>query len=211
MTGDEYRELAEAGCTGITLYQETYDIGLYRRLHRWGPKRDYASRLEAPARALSAGMRTAGIGALLGLGDPVREAICLFDHAVTLRKAFWREGVMVSFPRLCSETGGFAPDHPVDDRLLARIIFAFRICMPDIPLVLSTREKPSFRDGMAGVGISRMSVASRTTVGGYRDNTSATTGQFDVNDERDVLAFCRALRRNGLDPVFKNWDSVFRA
>ncbi|GAG34164.1 unnamed protein product, partial [marine sediment metagenome] len=47
MTTDEYGKLAEAGCTGITLYQETYDPVIYDKLHRWGPKRDYMFRLEA--------------------------------------------------------------------------------------------------------------------------------------------------------------------
>ena len=97
----------------------------------------------------------------------------------------------------------------MDDRLLAQIIFAFRIVMPDVPLVLSTREQPAFRDGMAGVGISRMSAASRTTVGGYAEKTSGQ-GQFEVSDARDVAAICAMLRSKGLDPVFKNWDEVYR-
>ena len=55
-----------------------------------------------------------------------------------------------------------------------------------------------------------MSAASRTTVGGYAEGGERTGGQFDVNDTRDVAAFCRALREKGLEPVFKNWESVFR-
>jgi 2-iminoacetate synthase len=55
-----------------------------------------------------------------------------------------------------------------------------------------------------------MSVASRTTVGGYRNRGGSPDGQFHVNDDRDVAAFCAALRAKGLEPVFKNWDKVFR-
>jgi thiazole biosynthesis protein ThiH len=69
MTTREYGLLAEAGCSGVTVYQETYDPRQYDRLHRWGPKKDYLDRLEAPARAGS-GMRTVGLGVLLGLSDP---------------------------------------------------------------------------------------------------------------------------------------------
>lgn len=210
MSADEYRSLAAAGCTGVTLYQETYDPALYRTLHRWGPKRDYAFRLDAHSRALSAGFRMAGLGVLLGLGDPVFDALALFRHARFLQKSHWRGGVQISFPRLCSEPGHFEPAYRVDDRSLAQIVFAFRICLPDVPLVLSTRERPAFRDGMAGVGVSRMSVASRTTVGGYADGTEATGGQFDVSDDRDVATFCQALRSRGLEPVFKHGDAVYR-
>jgi len=211
MTSGEYAQLAKAGCTGITLYQETYDRRLYSKLHRWGKKRDYDFRLEAPARALEGGMRNAGLGALLGLGDPRSDAICLFQHAQHLRKKYWKAGVMVSFPRICAQYGDFKPRHEVGDRLLAQLIFAFRICCPDMPLVLSTRERAEFRDGMAGLGISRMSAASRTTVGGYHHEAGQTEkGQFDVNDTRDVRTFCAAIRKKGLEPVFKNWESVFR-
>jgi 2-iminoacetate synthase len=209
MTMAEYRALSNAGCTGITLYQETYDPKLYAALHRWGAKRNYTSRLEAPARALSAGMRTVGIGALLGLGDPIYDVICLFQHIRYLQKRFWQGGVLVSFPRICGQPGGYESAHHISDDCLAQIIFAFRICLPDVPLVLSTRESPAFRDGMAGVGISRMSAASRTTVGGYDSDQHATQGQFRVSDTRDVESFCGALKNKGLEPVFKNWDSVF--
>jgi 2-iminoacetate synthase len=209
MTTDEYRELAAAGCVGVTLYQETYEPIQYQALHRWGPKRDYANRLDAPSRVLEAGMRYVGLGALLGISDPMFDTLALYRHARALRRKFWQSGVTISFPRVCPQEGGFQPPFLVDERLLARIIFAFRICMPDIPLVVSTRENAKFRDGIAGVGVSKMSIASRTTVGGYRAPTSSPDGQFQINDNRDIETFFTALRDKGLEPVFKNWDSVY--
>jgi 2-iminoacetate synthase len=210
MSEEEYHGLAAAGCTGMTLYQETYDPVQYERLHLWGPKRDYAWRLDAPARALAGGIRTVGLGALLGLGDPFPDILCLYRHASYLRQRFWKGGVSISFPRVRPQTGGYTPDFFVDEKLLAQIIFAFRICLPDVPLTLSTRESPRFRDGIAGVGISKMSVASRTTVGGYREGAALSSGQFEVNDDRDVGSFCAMLHRKGLQAVFKNWDAVYR-
>ncbi|MGE5486965.1 MAG: 2-iminoacetate synthase ThiH [bacterium] len=210
MTTEEYAGLAAAGCTGMTIYQETYDPVRYAQLHPWGPKRDFLARLDAPARALAAGIRTAGLGALLGLSDPLLDMLCLFSHATYLRRRFWRGGVSLSFPRVRPQEGGYAPDFFVDERLLAQIIFAFRICLPDVPLVLSTRERARFRDGMAGVGICKMSVASRTTVGGYNGESATSSGQFEVNDGRDAASFCAALERKGLQPVFKNWDGLYR-
>lgn len=208
MTSEEYRSLAEAGCTAVTLYQETYDPVLYDKLHRWGAKRDYLFRLNAPERALGAGMRWLGLGVLLGLADPVADGIALYLHARRLQTVCWRGGVSISFPRLCDEQGQYHPDAIVDDRRLVQMICAFRIVFPEVPLVLSTRERPALRDAMAGVGISRMSVASRTTVGGYAADATQTGGQFEVNDQRDAPTFCAALRAKGLEPVFKTWDSV---
>lgn len=210
MTVAEYRELAAAGCTGVTIYQETYDPVAYQALHRWGPKRDFAARLEAPSRVLEAGIRTVGLGALLGLADPIRDALCLYRHAIRLSRTHWRGGISISFPRIRMQNGGFVAPRPVDEALLAQIIFAFRICLPETPLTLSTRESPRFRDGIAGIGISRMSAASRTTVGGYSDGAAASDGQFEVSDTRDVESFRRVLRGRSIEPVFKNWDRVYR-
>ncbi|HNT33923.1 MAG TPA: radical SAM protein, partial [bacterium] len=211
MTQREYGRLGDAGCTGITLYQETYDTRLYEKLHRWGEKKDFRYRLEAPTRALEAGLRWAGIGALLGLSNPVSDLIALFAHAQYLMKRFWRSGVLISFPRICEQRGDYIPEFAVDEQLLAQAIFAFRICLPDVPLVLSTREGQRFRDGIAGVGISRMSIASRTTVGGYAHSAAdPKDGQFLITDTRDVETFCAALQAKRLEPVFKNWDRVFQ-
>lgn len=210
MTTREYGLLSEAGCCGVTIYQETYDPRRYERLHRWGPKKEYLDRLEAPARAMEAGMRTVGLGVLLGLSDPVSDAVCLLRHAGHLQRIHWKSGITLSFPRLRPQSGNFTALFPVDEAWLARLVFAVRIVLPDVPLLLSTRERPGFRDGMAGLGITKMSAGSRTTVGGYGGAASKTEGQFRVSDNRSVPEICEMLRIRGLEPVFKNWDSVFR-
>jgi 2-iminoacetate synthase len=210
MDQPDYGRLVAAGCTGVTLYQETYDPELYAELHRWGQKRDYAYRLGSPERGLAAGMRTMGIGALLGLAEPRMEALRLYLHARHLQRTHWRSGISISFPRICHEVGDFSPQYAVDDALLVQLILAFRLSLPEVPLVLSTRENAAMRDGLAGVAINRMSVDSRTTVGGYSDAMPEDQGQFDINDTRDVASLSAALVSRGLEPVFKNWDAVFR-
>jgi 2-iminoacetate synthase len=209
MTVGEYRALAESGCTGITIYQETYNPENYHNLHRWGPKQDFLERLETPERALQGGIRSVGVGALLGLAEPISEALALARHVRHLCRTWWKAGVSVSFPRIRPQEGGYQPAYPVEDRFLAHMIFAFRIAMPDVDLVLSTRENPNFRDGMAGLGITRMSIASRTTVGGYLDTETPGASQFEVSDNRSAEAFCRALRAKEIEPVFKNWDPAY--
>lgn len=210
MPEEEYRILVEAGCSGLTLYQETYDPQRYKKLHRWGPKSDYAARLKAPEAALASGFRRVGIGALLGLSDPAYDILALYRHAKYLSRKYWRCGVSISFPRIQPQSGGYHPDFVVEERMLARFIFAFRIALPHFPLVLSTRERGAFRNGMAGLGISKMSAASRTTVGGYSGSEKGAESQFAISDQREVREFCHALRKSGLNPVFKNWDSTYR-
>ncbi len=210
MEESEYHELAQAGCTGLSLYQETYDQEVYEKMHRWGDKRDFFNRIDAADRALRGGLRTIGIGALLGLADPRFDMLCVYRHAKYLLKNYWRAGVSISFPRINPQLGGFKADHPVDEKMLAQYIFAMRICLPEVPLVLSPREPQRVRDSMAGLGISKMSVASKTTVGGYSDDSEESTEQFSISDERAIPEFCDMLRAKGLDPVFKNWEAAYR-
>ena len=104
------------------------------------PKADYAWRLDAPARALAAACASVGLGVLLGLSEPLEDILRLFRHAAWLRRRFWAGGVAISFPRIRPQSGDYAADFPVSERLLAQIVFAFRIAMPDVTLV-SPRAK----------------------------------------------------------------------
>ena len=210
MQEKEYRSLSEAGCTGVTIYQETYDESIYEKMHRWGDKRDFTSRLDAPNRALNGGFRTIGLGVLLGLSNPTYDLIALYRHAHHLLKNYWQAGVTISFPRIKPQMGDFKALYPVDEKMLAQAIFAMRICLPNVPLLLSTRESESIRDGLAGLGISKMSVASKTTVGGYSKSVKDSTEQFSISDERSVSEFCHILRLKGFEPVFKNYDAIYR-
>jgi 2-iminoacetate synthase len=47
-------------------------------------------------------------------------------------------------------------------------------------------------------------------VGGYDLETVPYGSQFDIDDHRGVTTFCAALEAKGLQPVFKNWDAVYR-
>lgn len=204
---DEYRTLAEAGVTGIAIYQETYDRAIYHNVHR-GPKANFDYRLLAPERAGHAGYREIGIGALLGLTDFRIDVSVLGLHASYLMKRFWKAQVAVSFPRLRAACGGYEPPAPVSDRDLAQIIFALRMVLPDSDLVLSTREKPGFRDGMAGLGITRMSAGSKTKPGGYCLGDDALE-QFEVADTRTPAQIAAMLWSKNLEPVWKDFDQHF--
>lgn len=205
---EEYALLADAGVEGVTIYQETYDPALYAEVHPSGRKRDFAWRLATPARAGAAGMRRVGIGALLGLGRWRFEAIALALHADWLQRKYWRTAVSISFPRLRSAAGGFAPKNPVSDRDMARMAMALRLLHPDAGLVLSTREAQNFRDGLAPICVTMMSAGSRTEPGGYGKPGEAGE-QFAIEDRRTPAEVAQMLLSAGLEPVWKDWDRAF--
>jgi 2-iminoacetate synthase len=203
----DYRMLASLGVTGIALYQETYNREIYQTIHK-GPKSDFNYRLSTLERAGEAGFREIGIGILIGLSDFRTDMFCLALHADYLINKFWKSGISVSFPRLRSAAGGFKPYVTVSDRELAQAVFALRMVMPDADLVLSTRENPEFRDGMAGIGITRMSAGSKTNPGGYTVSNKSLE-QFEIADERTPEIIASMLKGKNLDPVWKDFDRSF--
>jgi 2-iminoacetate synthase len=207
----EYRRLREAGCDGVVIYQETYDRATYGRFHLGGKKRDYDWRLEGPERAARAGMRRLGIGALLGLHEPWREdAVAVAAHALFLLRAAWRAELTVSVPRIRPSASGYVPAHPVRDRELAQLVCALRLLLPDVGLVMSTREDPAFRDRLIPLGITHTSAGSHTEPGGYTEPHAAEE-QFEVADVRSPAEVAAALRSMGYEPVWKDWDPAMRA
>ena len=204
----EYRRLAAAGCEGVVVYQETYHPETYSKVHVAGKKRHYEWRLLAPERAARAGMRRVGIGALLGLHDDWRyEAIATAAHARFLMKRYWRTGVTVSVPRLRPSAAGYQPRDPVEDRELAQLVCALRLFLPDVGLVVSTREAPEFRDGLFQVGITHASAGSHTEPGGYTEPGEATE-QFEIADLRSPADVAIRLRELGYEPVWEDWTTV---
>lgn len=144
-----YRRLVEAGCEGLVVYQETYDRATYAASHLKGKKRNYDWRLAAPDRGAEAGMRTLGIGALLGLHPDWRaEVIAVALHARALLRRWWRCEVAVSLPRLRPAAGDFSPVRAVTDAEFVQALCALRLYLPDVGISLSTRESPAFRDGV---------------------------------------------------------------
>jgi 2-iminoacetate synthase len=210
MSASDYRELFLAGVEGVTLYQETYDRHAYARYHLGGPKADYDVRLRGPDDFASAGMREIGLAPLLGLADWRTETLALGEHAYHLFRRYWQSRISFSFPRLRPACGVPTETFPhlVTDRNLVQMMLALRLCFADAGLVLSTREPADLRDRLVKLGITKMSAGSRTSPGGYsHDHENA--GQFEVNDERTVAEIVAMLKRQGLEPVWKDWDRAF--
>ncbi len=203
----DYARLIAAGVDSLTLYQETYNEALYRRLHPKGPKRDFRFRLDAPARACRAGMRAVNVGALLGLDDWRRDAFFTGLHACYLQGRYPQTEISVSLPRMRPHVGGYQPGCTVEDRHIVQAMTALRLFMPRVGITISTRESARFRDRLLPLGVTRMSAGSCTAVGGRTDKADSI-GQFDISDERSAPEMVDMLRRAGWQPVFKDWQHI---
>ena len=237
METEDYRPMVQAGAEGLVVYQETYDRKVYADMHTSGPKRNFDWRLETADRAYAAGFRRLGIGALFGLSDWRREAICVAAHASYLLHACWKAQLTISLPRLRPCAGEFQPLSHMSDRDLVQLVCAFRLTFPDVGLVLSTRESARLRDGLAPLGITMMSAGSHTEPGGYtgagKENLHHTergkmvglpleqqaaanpairaTGQFDIADSRTPEQIAYLIKTLGYEPVWKDWDCALTA
>jgi len=205
LSQENYATLINSGVDCVTCYQETYNKKKYSKVHPGGKKNDYNWRLETVERAAKAGIRKVGVSPLYGLAEWRTEALLTGFHSYFLMTHFWQTQVSISFPRLRGAAGGFTPDNPLTDRQLAQLICAFRIVLPDVHLVLSTREPAEIRDNMLPLGITQMSAASSTSPHGY-SNSSEAGEQFDVIDKRSAEEVASAISKAGYEPVWKDWD-----
>ena len=80
-----------------------------------------------------------------------------------------------------------------------------RISLPDVGLVLSTREAAPLRDGIVRLGITQLSAGSHTEPGGY-ENPNEDAEQFEVADERSPAEVSRFLKEMGYEGVGKDWE-----
>jgi 2-iminoacetate synthase len=227
METPEYARMVDAGCEGLVVYQETYDRIVYKDMHTAGPKRDFDWRLACPERGYAGGFRRIGIGALFGLSDWRLEALRLASHLEFLYKHCWKASFTVAFPRLRPAAGGFRPMTDFPDWALVQTLAAFRIIFPEVGIIMSTREPPALRDALAPLGVTHMSAGSHTEPGGYtgaggndlhqtvrgrrvevagKDEATKAEGQFGIADERSPAEVADMLKRQGLDPVWKDWD-----
>ena len=204
----EYRQLQEAGVDGMTVFQEAYNQGVYKRVHLGGKKMDYHWRLNAPERAAQGGMRVVNIGALLGLAEPRSEIFFTGLHARYLENTYLETEVAISLPRFNEAEGDFQPDYLVNDKTFVQFMTALRIFLPRAGLTISTRESASFRDRILPLGATRYSAGSSTGVGGYTEIKVEQTPQFEITDDRSVEEVAAAIVACGYQPVYKDWDRI---
>ncbi len=203
---ENYRKLHDAGIGTYILFQETYHRESYERLHPTGPKHDYAYHTEAMDRAMAGGIDDVGLGVLFGLELYRYEFAGLLMHAEHLEAVHGVGPHTISVPRVkpADDINPDDFDNGISDDIFAKICALIRISVPYTGMIISTRESQELRERVLPLGVSQISGASRTSVGGYAQPSqdNSTSEQFDVSDKRSLDEVINWLIRLGFVPSF---------
>ena len=205
-TVENYKKLHDAGIGTYILFQETYNKKSYEELHPTGPKHNYDYHTEAMDRAMQGGIDDVGLGVLFGLELYRYELAGLLMHAEHLEAVHGVGPHTISVPRIqpADDIDPEEFDNGIDDETFAKIIAIIRIAVPYTGMIISTRESKSVRQKALRLGISQISGASRTSVGGYaeEEDEEENSAQFDVSDRRTLDEVVRWLMELGYIPSF---------
>lgn len=205
-TVENYKKLKDAGIGTYILFQETYHKESYERLHPTGPKHDYAYHTEAMDRAMEGGIDDVGLGVLFGLELYRYEFSALLMHAEHLEAVHGVGPHTISVPRIkhADDIDPNVFDNGINDDIFAKIVACIRISVPYTGMIISTRESQACREKVLHLGVSQVSGASRTSVGGYYEpeQEDEKSEQFDVSDKRTLDEVVRWLMELGYIPSF---------
>ena len=204
-TVENYRKLKDAGIGTYILFQETYHKESYLKLHPTGPKHDYDYHTEAMDRAMEGGIDDVGLGVLFGLELYKYEFAGLLMHAEHLEAVHGVGPHTISVPRIkkASDIDPNVFDNSISDEIFQKITACIRLAVPYTGIIVSTRESEEVRSKLLRLGVSQVSGASRTSVGGYTEKLRPhETEQFDVSDQRTLDEVVRWLMEKGHIPSF---------
>ena len=205
-TVENYRRLKAAGIGTYILFQETYNKENYEKLHPAGPKHDYRYHTEAMDRAMEGGIDDVGLGVLFGLNTYPYELVGIIMHAEHLEAVHGVGPHTISVPRICPADDINVEDfsNAVPDEIWHKLIAIIRIAVPYTGMIVSTRESEKNRARALELGISQISGASSTSVGGYvePETEENNTAQFDRSDTRTLDEVVNWLMELGYIPSF---------
>lgn len=205
MDQSDYEALIEEGVNTVLVYQETYNRQDYKKHHPKGKKSNYNYRVETHDRLGQAKIYKMGLGVLIGLEDWRVDSFFCASHLHYLEQKYWQSKYSISFPRLRPCAGGVELKSEMSDRQLVQLICAYRIFNEEVELSMSTREAQNFRDHVIKLGITSVSADSKTDPGGYA-NPNTNLEQFEIDDDRPTSEFVEIIKKQGYEPVFKDWD-----
>ena len=166
---------------------------------------------------MEAGIDDVGLGVLYGLSTYKYELVGILMHAEHLEARFGVGPHTISVPRLRPANNIDVSDFPdaLSDEIFQKIVAIIRLAVPYTGMIVSTRESQKTREKVLHLGVSQISGASSTSVGGYADRAEGikeeiTSAQFDVDDDRTldevvnwlldmdyIPSFCTACYREG--------------
>lgn len=204
-TVENYKKLHEAGIGTYILFQETYNKESYEQLHPTGPKHNYAYHTEAMDRAMQGGIDDVGLGVLFGLNNYQYELAGILMHAEHLEAVYGVGPHTISVPRIkkADDIDPNAFSNAIDDEIFKKIVAVIRIAVPYTGMIISTRESKECREKVLDLGISQISGASKTSVGGYAEpEEDEDSSQFEVSDNRTLDEVINWLIELGYLPSF---------
>ncbi|GBD96654.1 2-iminoacetate synthase [bacterium BMS3Abin06] len=200
MSVDDFKRLKASGVGVYQCFQETYHMPTYRFMHPTGSKSDYAWRLGVMDRAIEAGFEDVGMGVLLGLYDWRWDVAALIAHCRRLINKYGFGPHTLSVPRLQPAQGSKADNlrYRVSDDDLKKIVAIYRLALPYVGVVVSTREPSGLRDELFSSGASQVSAGSKTSPWGYMKD--GDTEQFEIGDSRSLEEVIGKIASLGLMP-----------
>lgn len=203
MEVEEFKKLKTAGIGTYQIFQETYHLQTYQKMHPSGLKADYHYRLTALERALEAGIDDFGIGVLLGLYDYQFDVLATLLHAQYMDYNYSVGPHTISIPRLRPALDSALQEapYPVSDMDLKKIVAVYRLTVPYTGIILSTRENPLLRDELLNLGVSQISAGSKTNPGGYEKEDNKAS-QFQTSDDRSLDEILQVICQQGHLPSF---------
>lgn len=213
---DEYKFLHECGADYVTVFQETYDIDKYEKLHLFGHKRVWPYRFDAQERALRGGMRGVAFSVLFGLSDFRKDALASALHVYYLQRKYPHAEMSLSCPRLrpIINNDKITPLN-VGEKQLCQILCAYRIFLPFVGITVSSRESVEFRNGIVKIAATKVSAGVSTGIGdheskysGKKDDLVKGDEQFEIDDNRNFETMYKDMSDEGLQPVLNDYVYV---
>ena len=200
MDVEDFKKLKISGVGVYQCFQETYHLPTYVKMHPSGPKADYEWRLGVMDRAIEAGFEDVGMGVLLGLYDWRWDVWALIAHSHRLIKKYGFGPHTLSVPRLqpAEDSKLKKTKYKVSDNDFKKIVAIYRLSLPYVGVVISTREPAEFRDELFLIGASQVSAGSKTSPWGYIK--SSETAQFEISDKRNLEQIIGKIAGLGLIP-----------
>ena len=202
-----YKTIKSVGIGTFQIFQETYHLPTYRKMHPKGPKSNFAWRLYGLDRAMIAGIDDVGIGALFGLYNWKFEVMGLIYHTIHLEERFGVGPHTISFPRIEPAVGTpitQIPPYQVNDEDFKKLVAVLRLSVPYTGLILTAREPVNLRREVLKLGVSQIDAGSSIGVGSYSetDPEIIKKSQFILGDTRTLDEVIYELLKENYIPSF---------
>jgi len=203
---DGFKTVKAAGIGTYQIFQETYHLPTYLKVHKAGSKRNYDWRITGLDRAQEAKIDDVGIGALFGLFDWRFEVMGLIRHVNHFEAVYNVGPHTISFPRI-QPASGFDIDekYDVNDDDFTKLVAILRLAVPYTGMILTAREPAHIRDEVLQFGVSQIDGGTNIELKGYtenKDEQNLNHEQFEISDNRTLNEVIEELVSGDYIPSF---------